>query len=174
MTKPNHAKNTPKLLSRGPQPPRMRPPLKEAVSLIIEKGITQREAARRVGMNETSLGRALAKPHIKAWIDNEKALFLTDMLKLKDRAKAIAIATGIELMHSATSEAVRARMVELFAGEPKKANEINVQINNDRGGYEFVRPGSQLVEIKATPDSLSGGEAIQAVDIADDYDESET
>lgn len=151
-------------LPNVPQPPRMRPALREAVTLIVEKGITQREAAKRSGMNETALGRALAKPHIKAYVDTQKALFITDMLKLKERAKAIAIAQGIDLMHNATSEAVRARMVELFAGEAKSGPSVAVQVNVDRGGYEFVRPGSKVVEISSQSDDASDGDCTQGID----------
>lgn len=162
---PPKATNKPLLpLPKVLQPPRMRPALREAVEFIVQKGVTQREAARLSGMNERALSRALLKPHIKAYVEHEKALFLTDMLKLKDRAKSIAIATGIELMHSAASEAVRARMVELFAGEAKAAPQFNVQINNDRGGYEFPRPGQRLVDITPVPDTSSGDADSQATD----------
>ena len=151
-------------LPKVQQPPRMRPALRQAVELIVEKGVTQREAAKQAGMNETALGRALAKPHIKAYIEAQKALFLTDMLKLKDRAKAIAIAQGIDLMHTATSEAVRARMVELFAGEARSGPSVAVQVNVDRGGYEFVRPGQRVVEIDPAPDLTSGDDDDQDAD----------
>lgn len=162
---PTKPANKPLLpLPKVPQPPRMRPALREAVTLIVEKGITQREAAKRVGMNETALGRALAKPHIKAYVEAQKALFLTDMLKLKDRAKSIAIATGIDLMHTATSEAVRARMVELFAGEVRSGPSVAVQVNVDRAGYEFVRPGQRVVEIDPAPDLPSGDDDDQDAD----------
>lgn len=154
---PPKATNKPLLpLPKVLQPPRMRPALREAVEFIVQKGVTQREASRLAGMNERALSRALLKPHIKAYVEHEKALFLTDMLKLKDRAKSIAIATGIELMHSAASEAVRARMVELFAGEPRPGASVAVQVNVDRGGYEFVRPGQKMVDITPVPDTSSG------------------
>lgn len=142
----------------------MRPALREACELIIQKGVTQREAALRAGMNERALSRALLKPHIKAWMDEQKAAFAVDMLQLKDRAKGIAIATGIELMHSAQSEAVRARMVELFAGDGKAGASVNVQVNVDRGGYEFVRPGARMVDITPATDDASGGDDVQEPD----------
>lgn len=151
-------------LPKVPQPPRMRPALRMAVELIIELGISQRDASRRAGMNETVLGRALKKPHIAAYVEHQKAVFLTDMLKLKDRAKAIAIAQGIDLMHSAQSEAVRARMVELFASEPRPGASVAVQVNVDRGGYEFVRPGARMVEISPITDEPSGDDDSQAID----------
>lgn len=162
---PTKPANKPLLpLPKVPQPPRMRPALRMAVELIIELGVSQREASRRAGMNETVLGRALKKPHIAAYVEHQKALFLTDMLKLKDRAKAIAIAQGIDLMHSAQSEAVRARMVELFASEPRPGASVAVQVNVDRGGYEFVRPGARMVEIDPAPDLSSGDDDGQDTD----------
>lgn len=142
----------------------MRPALREACELIIQKGVTQREAALRAGMNERALSRALLKPHIRAWLEQKKADFAVDMLQLKDRAKSIAIATGIDLMHSAQSEAVRARMVELFAGEGKAGTSVAVQVNVDRGGYEFVRPGARMVDITPAPDDASGGDDVQEPD----------
>lgn len=144
----------------------MRPALRQACDLIVTKGVTQREAAIRAGMNETALSRALLKPHIKAWLEEQKAAFAVDMLQLKDRARGIAISTGIELMHSAQSEAVRARMVELFASEGKPGSQVNVQVNVDRGGYEFVRPGSRMVEIEPATDGASGGGDAQDADNA--------
>lgn len=156
---------------KSAQPPRMRPALREAVTLIITKGLTQRDAALRAGMNETALSRALLKPHIKTYVEAQKALFATDMLQLKDRAKSIAIATGIELMHSAQSEAVRARMVELFAGDAKSGPAVAVQVNVDRGGYDFVPKGAKMVRIVPPQDEPSGAESAQDAEIIDDGDE---
>lgn len=151
-----------------PQPPKMRAPLKEAVSLIVHKGLTQRDTAKRVGMNETSLGRALAKPHIAAWVEYQKTLFAIDMAQLKDRAKAIAINVGIDLLNNATSEQVKARMVELFTSEPKPGSAVNVQVNVDRGGYEFIPKGSRLVDITPHTDAPSGEDDGQEADIVDE------
>jgi hypothetical protein len=144
--------------------PHMRPALRHAVSLIVDEGRSQREAAARSGLNEKSLSRALQRPAIAAYVEQQKALAVMDADKLKASARRMAIRVGIQLLHDAKSEQVRARMVEFFAGEGRQSPQINVQINNDRGGYEFVRPGSRLVEISPPPDTVSGGEEAQAPD----------
>lgn len=54
-------------------------------------------------------------------------------------------------MESASSEAVRMRAVEFFAGESKAAA-VNVQINNEISrGYEYIPPGAQVIDV--TPSS---------------------
>ena len=160
---PAHRK-TPIAAHKGAQPPRMRPALRLAVEEIVWKGVTQREAAHRAGMNETALGRALARPAIAAWLEYLKAQAALDADKLKAHARAIAIREGTRLITEAQSEQVRARMVEFFAGEAKPGSQVNVQVNVDRGGYEFVRPGARMVEIEPAPDSASGAEEAQEPD----------
>ena len=147
--------------------PRMRPRLRHAVALIVEEGRTQREAAGRAGMNETSLGRALQRPAIAAYIEQQKALAVLDADKLKASAKRMAIRVGIGLLHDAKSEQVRARMVEFFAGEAKSGPSVAVQVNVDRGGYEFRRPGQRLVDIEPAPDAQSGDAIAQEPDNAE-------
>lgn len=148
--------------------PRMRPALRQAVSLIVEQGLTQRAAAGRVGMNETSLGRALQRKDIAAYVESQKALLALDADKIKARGRSMALLVGIDLLHNAQSEAVRARMVEFFAGEARAAPSVSVTVNqNAGGGYEYVRPGQviEIVEGKASaPDRQSGGENAQPID----------
>ena len=147
--------------------PRMRPRLRHAVALIVEEGRTQREAAGRAGMNETSLGRALQRPAIAAYIEQQKALAVLDADSLKASAKRMAIRVGIGLLHDAKSEQVRARMVEFFAGEAKTGPSVAVQVNVDRGGYEFRRPGQRLVDIAPATDVQSSDDADQGIDNAE-------
>ena len=58
-------------------------------------------------------------------------------------------------METSKSDSVRARMVEFLAGETK-GNSVNVavQVNNQAPqGYEYARPGQQVVEIVPAPAS---------------------
>ena len=136
------------MLDTGQKPPRMRKELRKAISLIVTQGYTQRRAAQVAGMNEHSLSRALARPPIAAEVERLKALEILDAKGLRRQAKAIAIQQGLELMTSAKSEAVRARMVEFFAGDPKPGTQINVQTNvSGGGGYAYPPPGAQIVDI---------------------------
>lgn len=130
---------------QGRKPNRMRPQLRAAIDEIVWKGRTQREAARRAGLNETALGRALQRPEVALFLEQQKALATLDAIKLKEQAKAIAIREGIDLMVSAQSEQVRARMVEFFAGEGRQAL-VNVNVSavqEAASGYRYQRPSDQ-------------------------------
>lgn len=110
-------------------------------------------------MNETSLGRALKRPDIAQYLESQKALLALNAEQIKARGKSMALLVGLELMHNAKSEAVRARMVEFFAGERPAGPQFNLNINQNAGqGYVYPRPG-QVVEIidgnATSPDSQS-------------------
>lgn len=145
--------------------PRMRPALRNAVAIIVEEGRTQREAAQRAGLDEKSLSRALKRPAIAAYLEAQKAALALDADTLKAQARRMAIRVGVQLLHDAKSEQVRARMVEFFAGEPKPGSAVNVQVNVDRGGYEFIPKGSRLVDIAPHPDTQSSADDGQAIDV---------
>lgn len=138
----------------APKRPSMRPALSMALDEIALKGRTQRDAARVAGLHEKSLSRALQKPHIAAWLEYQQTQAILDADQLKTKARAMAIRVGIDLLHSATSEAVKARLVEFFAGEPKTPA-VAVQINNNAGAGYVYRP----------PDQASSGPASQSHDI---------
>lgn len=145
----------------GRKPNRMRPQLRAAIDEIVWKGRTQREAARRAGLNESALGRALQRPEVAAFLEQQKALATLDALKLKEQAKAIAIREGIDLMVSAQSEQVRARMVEFFAGEARQAL-VNVHVGAQQEpatGYRYRRPDQPAT------DRTSDVEYAQVVDV---------
>jgi hypothetical protein len=73
---------------------RISPALRTAVTLIVTEGITQREAAKRVGYQEHSLQVALKKPHVRAlmadvkraWLDNESSRSWRKITQLRDDA----------------------------------------------------------------------------------------
>jgi lambda repressor-like predicted transcriptional regulator len=135
--------------------------LRKAINAIAKEGTTKREAARRAGMNETSLGKALAKPHVAKELEAAKTLFALEMNDLRGTAKAIAIETGIDLMRTSASDNVRARMVEFFAGESRQPLvNVNVSAGQDRGVYAYTKPRDIT-----PPDSTSGGTATQGVEI---------
>jgi hypothetical protein len=131
--------------------------------MIATQGKTQNQAAEAVGMHYTSLSKALAKPEVRAWLETRKAQFSLDAEQLKHQAKALAIHTGIELMREAKSEQVRARMVEFFAGDPRQAL-VNIGISGPAASAYTFSKG-------APPDTLSGVEPSQAIDITPQSDD---
>ncbi|MDB6151514.1 MAG: hypothetical protein JWQ44_2962 [Chthoniobacter sp.] len=149
------------------QPPRMRGALAKAIDLIATKGKTQNQAAEMVGMHYTSLSRALAKPEVRAYLDARKAQYSLDADALRGVARSLAIHVGIDLMNTAQSEAVKAKMVEFFAGEGRQPL-VNVSINGPApSAYTFTKPD----HIDATPDMPSGVEDAQVVDNKEQSDD---
>lgn len=137
----------------GRKLPKIRPALSRALDVIALEGQTQREAARRAGMNETTLGRALTKPHVLAELEQRKQQAALSLDALKGMAKASAYRVGLDLMHNSPDHRVRAKMVELFAGEAR-GPAVAVQVNVPQPeGYAYRRP-----------DTVSDADRAQAID----------
>jgi len=132
---------------------RLSPKLRKALHLLVYKGMSVNDAAEAAGMLPNSLSRATHRPDIAAHLEGMKAQLTLDADSLKGQARSQAILVGIDLMHNAKSEPVRARMVEFFAGEPKQnGSQVNIQVNAG-GGYEYAAPGVKVVELQ--PDRAS-------------------
>ena len=121
------------------------------MDLIILEGKTQREAAKAIGMNETSLSRALKIPHVQEVFEQEKQAFLTEREDLKGRAQKLAIHEGVKLLREAKSESVRAKMVEFFAGDAVRQGPsvtVNTTVNTGNvPGYAVIPPGASIIDI---------------------------
>ena len=146
----NKDKQTPLTSLIGAKPPRMHAGTREAIELLVRTGMTQRWCAQQAGIDENSLSRALKKPHIAKYYEEQQILALQDLKTIRKRGEIAAINTGIELMQNAESEAVRARMVEFFgrgAINPSPSTVVNVQNNVGSTGYEMARPGQRVVDI---------------------------
>lgn len=97
-------------------------------------------------MNETALSRALSKPHVQAELERRKAEVALSLDTLKGMAKASAFRVGLDLMHNSPDHRVRAKMVELFAGETR-GPAVVVQMNQHAGaGYIYTRPDTQSAD----------------------------
>ena len=136
--------------------PRFRPQLRAALDLIALEGLTQREAAKRAGMNETVLARALNKPHVSAELDRLRSMAYEESATHRAIARAAALRIGLDLLHNAKSEQVKARMVELFAREASGPGLV-VQVNNAPAGYTYARPADHASAAdRAQPVEIEG------------------
>lgn len=154
---PGRPKGSHDRLPRVPAP-RMSAKVRTAANLIARQGMTVREAAARAGMNESALSRALHRDGMQQWLESQKALFCLEVDSLKDQAKRLAVLEGMRLMRESQSDQVRARMVEFFASEAGKASLVTVNIGAKGSGYEYVPPGSQVIDITPATDSESVGD----------------
>jgi hypothetical protein len=159
-----HARNKLQADDTAPQAgvvPRFRPQLRAALDLIALEGMTQREAAKRSGMTETALGRALDRPHVKAELDRLRSMAYEEGATHRAIARAAALRVGLDLLHNAKSEAVKARMVELFTRDPDGPSVV-VQVNNAAPGYTYAKPvnraststDTQPIEIEGKADPV--------------------
>jgi hypothetical protein len=142
------------------KPLKIRAALSRALDVIAIEGQTQREAARRAGMSEWALSKALAKPHVSAELEQRRAQAAMGIEAIKGVAKASAYRVGLDLMHNSPDDKVRARMVELFAGETKQAL-VNVHVSAPQEpatGYRYRRPDQPAT------DRTSDAEDAQVID----------
>lgn len=93
--------------------PQIRPLLQDAVRLIVTEGLSQGDAARRVGMKPHSLYVALRKPHVRAFMTHVRDTWL-------ESRTSKAWLNIAELADGACSEDVRLKANRTFleaAGE---------------------------------------------------------
>jgi hypothetical protein len=137
-----------KLSAIPPRPSRMSAKLRNAIHLHVQEGKTILAACKEAGMSPQGFHKAMKRPTVRDYLQKVQAEFVTSVESKRALHRARAFEVGLDLMINSKSEAIRARMVEFFAGEAKQAAQVQVNVDARSGGYEFVRPGQQLVEIK--------------------------
>lgn len=145
--------NTPAPVSnKAAKPVKARIPAKirAAIDLYTTERVSKTEAAKRVGIKPSYLYTQLTKVHIRDYERDRFAQYIQEIEDLKAPYKAEAFETAAELMRTASSESVRARMVEFLAGERKgSAVNVAVQVNNQAPtGYEYAHPDQEVVVIR--------------------------
>lgn len=140
-----------------PLPPRKRrisAKVKAAIQLRVKEAKPWAECAKTVGMSEAGIHKARKQQHV---IDHQRAVeavYIQEVEAMRAPYKARAFEVAADLMENAKSESTKARMVEFLAGERKQTS-VNVQVNNNLApseGYEYVRPGAQIVDITPSTD----------------------
>lgn len=133
-------------ITTAPKPARkrqIRAELSAAIDLIAYQGLRQADAARRAGIHEVTLCRALKKPHVHAELEQRKIQAAMGLDTLKGIAQVAAYRVGIDLMHNSADEKIRAKMVELFTGEARNQS-VAVQVNvGPNAGYTYARPDTK-------------------------------
>ena len=75
--------------------------------------------------------------------------YISEVESLRASAKARALEVALDLMENAKSETVRARMAEFLASEGKAPQvAVHVDARPQMGGYEYMPPGSRMVDVK--------------------------
>lgn len=132
-----------------PKKLRMSAKLRNAIDLRVTKGLTIKDACIEAGMSEAGFHKAMKRPAVRDHLQEVRNRFISEVDGRSAIYKARAYEVAAELMESATSEAVRMRAVEFLVNGGKPGNSVNVHVDARPMGYEYVRPGQQLVEIQS-------------------------
>lgn len=124
-------------------------------------------ACKEAGICEAGWYKAMQRPGVMDVYERTELAFIQTVERRRAQYKARAIEVAAELMERGKSEQVRMRAVEFFAGEAKSGAQVQVNVNVDRGGYEYVRPGQRVVDIVPVRDSASDDDQAQPIDMID-------
>jgi predicted transcriptional regulator len=146
--------NTPKSVAKrgeAPHQTRISAATRKAIDLVIRNGASWNDAAEAAGVTYGAIWKARQRPAVKQYLEEKKAEYIQEVEAMKAPHKARALEVARHLLEDSKSDAVKARMVEFLAGE-SKGQTINIGISTGSGGpsagYEFVRPGQEVVMIR--------------------------
>ena len=125
------------------RPTRISAKLRHALSLLAREGRSQTDAAKRAGLSRQGLAKALSRPVVRDLLEVERLRFIAEADGMRAWAKARAIEVALDLMMTAKSEAVRARMAEFLASDaraPSVAVHVDARQAAPAHGYQYTRP----------------------------------
>lgn len=128
--------------------PRISQKVRDAVDLRVREGLSIAAAAERAGMSRNGFAKALKRAAVQDLVREVQERFVIESEAARAVYRARAFEVALHLMENAKSETVRARMVEFLAGDgisPQVA--VHVDARQKGGGYEYLRPGEEIVEI---------------------------
>ncbi|WP_170576254.1 hypothetical protein [Ruegeria atlantica] len=137
-----------KLTSVPVPKPRISSKLRKAIELRVRHGLTIEKACAEAAMSPAGYYKAMKRPAVKEHYEEVQHAYILEAEKLRSIAKTRAIEVALDLMHNAKSETIRARMAEFLASEGKTPQvAVHVDARHSPQGYEYVRPGQQVVEV---------------------------
>jgi len=137
-----------KLSAIPSRPSRMSAKLRRAVNLHVCEGMTIVAACDKAGMSPQGYHKAMKRATVRDHLEEVQRLFILSADTKKALYRARALEGALDLMLNSKSEAIRARMCEFLASDAKISPvAVHIDARQDRGGYEFVRPGQRIVEI---------------------------
>jgi hypothetical protein len=130
-----------KLTAQSPRPVRMSQKLRAAIDARESEGLTVAAACEKAGLSQAGYFAAMKRPAVQAYRQKVQAQLLTELASVRALCVSLALKTGMDLMLNAKSESIRARMVELFAGDPKTTPVVlQVDARQQSAGYTYPNP----------------------------------
>ena len=94
------------------------------------------------GLSRQGLAKALSLPAVRDLLEAERLRFIAEADGMRAWAKARAIGVALDLMLTAKSEQVRARMAEFLASDAR-APSVAIHVDARQAaphGYQYMRP----------------------------------
>ncbi len=130
--------------------PRISSKVRAAVEFRVREGLSIQNAAEKAGLSRNGFAKALKRPTVKDLMEDCQRRFIGEVEGRRAYLKARAYEIAAEMLETATSEAVKVRLIEFLCSDGK-APQVGVYVDarqEPRGGYEYVRPGQKVVEIE--------------------------
>ena len=99
-------------------------------------------------MSEAGFHKAMKRPAVRDHLQEVQNRFVSEVEGRRAIYTARALEVAADLMENSKSDSVRARMAEFLANGGKTGSSVNVHVDARPMGYEYVRPGQQIVEIQ--------------------------
>lgn len=142
------------IIARPPRPVRINAKLRHAISLMAHEGASQTDAAKKASLSRQGLTKALGRAAVRELLEAETARLILEAEGRREWGKARAFEVGMELMMTAKSETVRARLVAVFASAAK-APQVGVFIDArpemPAKGYRYQRPANMTAAAEVEP-----------------------
>ncbi len=139
------------IIQSAPRPARISAKLRRAIEIRVCEGKAITAACAEADISPAGWHRAMKRPAVHDLVEETQRKFVLSFEANRAVFRAQALTVARDLMLTAKSEAIRARMAEFLAGDGKASGgAVNVHIDArpERGGYEYIRPGQKLVEIE--------------------------
>jgi predicted DNA-binding protein (UPF0251 family) len=118
--------------------------LRDAIRLHETEGLSVTDACGKVGLSRAAWYKAIKRPETQNLIRQVRRDFVEAMDAKKAFLKGKALEVAFQLMTNSKSEAIRARMVEFFAGDTKVSPvAVHIDARQEAAqatGYRYIRP----------------------------------
>jgi hypothetical protein len=138
--------------------------VRKAVEARVRQGASIAAAAKHAGMSRNGFAKALFRQPVQEYLRKTQETYVIEVEASRAVFQARAFEVALELMTTAKSEAVRARMAEFLATGGKAGGSVNVHVDARQmpiAGYEYVRPGQRVVDIVNGENPLENLDSIQ-------------
>lgn len=125
---------------------RMSAPLKRAIELRIKKGVTVTDACAAAGLSTQAYYKAQKRAEVRLYAEEVRKRLLDEASARRDALRLEALEVAAEMLHSASSETVKVRLIELLLNEGRPSASVNVnvdarsQVAAQPVGYTYQRP----------------------------------